>query len=80
MSLPEPPEDPLARVQRERQEEAEVLMTQRDLLHFRQEYEQRSHRRWLGQALRNLLLWVVAVTGALLTAWDVVIHIIGPKR
>ncbi len=78
-----PLEDDLTRVQRLRREATDSAqpMTDVELEQWRQDHERRAARKYMGMAIRNLLLWVVAVVGATLTLWDVVIHIFhrGPK-
>lgn len=75
----EPPEDALTRVQQARREAADSArpMTDAEMAYWRDEYEGRQARKFFMRALRNLLLWVVAVVGTILTCWDAVRHILG---
>lgn len=76
-------DDPLMRVQQARREAAESTrpMTDVELERWREEFEEKQYRKYMAKAVQNLLLWVVAVVGAALTAWDALMHIFskGPK-
>ena len=41
--------------------------------------EEKQHRKWLGKAVQNLLLWIAGVLGTLATVYDAVMHFGGKK-
>jgi hypothetical protein len=47
---------------------------------LRVEHEERMHRRWLGMALRNLLLWIAAAGAAVIVIADLAHRIWGNSK
>ena len=55
-------------------------MSEEELLRWRDEGETRQHRRWMGMVIRNILLWITAVVGAMATFYDLLYHLFTGKR
>ena len=45
----------------------------------RRHMEDKQHRKWLGKAVQNLLLWVAGVIGTVATVYDALVHFGGKK-
>lgn len=52
----------------------------RDREQAKADQEERLHWRWLGAAVRNLLLWVAAIGSFILVAIDAIVRIGGNKN
>ena len=47
---------------------------------LRAEHEERMHRRWLGMALRNLLVWIAALGAAVIVVADLAHRLWGNSK
>lgn len=69
---------------RDRLAKTEVSDSTLDHLREREEskaaFEERMHWRWLGLALRNLLMWLAAIGSFILVLVDAIVHFGGNKH